>query len=68
MVPHGFKKSPHSKFYVNEKFTFFKLSIYPAKGQLISKCVCGFFNSPKKRTKIFDFTTMVPQVELFTLF
>ena len=36
-----------------------------AKGQLISKCLFGIFNSPKKRTKKFDFTTMVPQVELF---
>ena len=35
------------------------------KGQLISKCLFGIFNSPKKRTKKFDFTTtMVPQVEL----
>jgi hypothetical protein len=48
MVPHGFQKSPHSKFYVNEMFTFFKLSIKPAKGQLISKYAFGFFNSPKK--------------------
>ena len=36
------------------------------KGQLISKCLFGIFNSPKKRTKKFDFTTMVPQVELFS--
>ena len=36
------------------------------KGQLISKCLCGIFNSPKKRTKKkINFTTMVPQVELF---
>ena len=35
------------------------------KGQLISKCLLVIFNSPKKRTKKFDFTTMVPQVELF---
>ena len=34
------------------------------KGQLISKCLFGIFNSPKKRTKKFDFTTMVTQVEL----
>ena len=39
---------------------------YLLKGQLISKCLFGFFNSPKKRTKKFDFTTMVPQVELFS--
>ena len=36
------------------------------KGQLISKCLFGIFNSPKKRTKKFDFTTVVPQVELFS--
>ena len=37
-----------------------------SKGQLISKCLFGIFHSPKKRTKKFDFTTMVPQVELFS--
>ena len=26
-----------------------------AKGQLISKCLFGIFNSPKKRTKKFEF-------------
>ena len=36
------------------------------KGQLISKCLFGVFNSPKKRTKKFDFTTIVPQVEMFS--
>ena len=36
------------------------------KGQLISKCRYGFFNSPEKWTKKFDFTTTVPQVELFS--
>ena len=38
-----------------------------AKGHLISKCLFGTFNSPKNRTKKFDFTTMVPQVELVFL-
>ena len=38
------------------------------KGQLISKCLFGSFISPKKRTKKFNFTTMVPQVELFSFF
>ena len=28
------------------------------KGQLISKCLFGIFNSPKKRTKKLDSTTM----------
>ena len=36
------------------------------KGQSISRCLFGIFNSPKKRTKEFDFTTMVPQVKLFS--
>ena len=36
------------------------------KGQLISKCLFGFLNSRKKQTKKFDFTTTVPQVDLFT--
>ena len=36
------------------------------KGQLISKYLFGIFYSPKKRTKKFDFTTMVPQVELIS--
>ena len=31
---------------------------FRAKGQLISKCRFGIFNSPKKRTIKFDFTTM----------
>ena len=38
---------------------------FVAKGQLISKCIFVVFNSPKKRIKKFDFTTMVPQVEIF---
>ena len=37
------------------------------KGQLILKCLFGIFNSPKKRAKKFDFATMVPHVELFSL-
>ena len=37
-----------------------------SKGQLISKCLFGIFNSPKRQTKKFDFITMVPQVELFS--
>ena len=37
-----------------------------AKGQLISKCLFGIFNSPKKRTKKFNFTTKIPQVDLFS--
>jgi hypothetical protein len=37
----------------------------PFKGQLISKCIFGILNSPKKRRKKLNFTTMVPQVKLF---
>ena len=33
------------------------------KGQLISKCIFGIFNSPKRRTRKFDFTATVPQVK-----
>ena len=36
------------------------------KGQVISKCIFGIFNSPKKRTKKIVFTTMLPHVELFS--
>ena len=35
------------------------------KGQLISKCLFCILNSPKKQPKKFNFTAMVPQVELF---
>ena len=36
------------------------------KGQLISKCLFGIYNSSKKQTKQFDLTTMIPQVKLFS--
>ena len=39
------------------------LIIAKGKGQLILKCLFGIFNSPKKWTKRFNFTTMVPEVE-----
>ena len=51
-------------FLEKKKFSFVYRS--PSKGQLISKCLFGIFNSPKNRTKKIDFTTMVPQVELFS--
>ena len=35
------------------------------KGQSISKCLFGIFNTPKKWTKKFYFSTMVSQVEFF---
>ena len=36
------------------------------KGQLISKCLLGIFNSSKKRTNEFYFTTIKPQIDLFS--
>ena len=36
------------------------------KGQLISKGLFAILNSSKKRTKKIDFTTMIPQMELFS--
>ena len=35
------------------------------KGRLISKGIFGILNSLKKLTKKYDFTTMIPQVDLF---
>ena len=55
------------KLIANEIKESSKLSNH-TKGQLISKCLFGIFNSPKKQTKKFNFTTMVPQVELFSFF
>ena len=37
-----------------------------SKSQLISKCLFSIFNSPNKRTIKINFTTMVPQVDLFS--
>ena len=42
--------------------TYCRLKLH-TKGLLISKCLINIFNSPKKWTKKFDFTTMVPQVK-----
>ena len=39
-----------------------------AKGHLISKWLFGILNSPKNWTKKFNFTTMIPQVDLFLFF
>ena len=43
-----------------------QISLVFIKGQLISKGLFGILNSPKKRTKKFEFTTMIPQVDLFS--
>ena len=40
--------------------------ISPIKGQIISKGFLMLSISSKKRTKEFDFTTMIPQVDLFS--
>ena len=37
-----------------------------SKSLLISKGLFGILNSPKKRTKKIDFTTMIPQVDVFS--
>ena len=37
-----------------------------SKGQIISKANYGILNSSKKQTNKFDFTTMIPQVDLFS--
>ena len=44
------------------------LRIFYTKGQFIFKCLFGMYLQffPKKRTKKFDSTTMVSQVELFS--
>ena len=47
------------RYYVHE------LKLSRSKGQLISKCLFGIFNSPKKRTKKFNFTNMLPQSNCF---
>ena len=39
---------------------------YVTKGQFILKGLFGILNAPKKQTKIFDFTIMIPQVDLFS--
>ena len=38
------------------------------KGQIISKCLFGIFNSPKKRTKKINFATREPSQITFALF
>ena len=58
----------------NSNHLFFKTYLLTAaifgsricKGQLISQGLFGILNSPKKRTKIFDFTTIIAQVNLFS--
>ena len=41
-------------------------SIFISKGQLISKGLFSNLNSPKKQTNKFDFTSTIPQVNLFS--
>ena len=57
------KKVKYESMYVLTKKSH--LLVENGKGQLILKCLFGIFNTPKNLMKEFDFTTMVPQVELF---
>ena len=58
-----------SKIQLQKDFGFLvKKLAFLSKGQLISKCLFGIFNSPKKQTEKFDFSTMVPQVDCFRPF
>ena len=50
---------------MNRRFS--AIVLYPFKGQLILKCLFGFFNSPKKQTKQFDLRSY-SKVEVFCLF
>ena len=43
-------------------------TIASVKGQLILKLLFGIFNSPKKQTRKFDFTTMDLKLNCFRLF
>ena len=47
-------------------FMRFILQHYDTKGQIISKANYGILNSSKKRTNKFNFTTMIPQDDLFS--
>jgi hypothetical protein len=47
------------------KLSDHKSPMVTPKGQLILKELFGILNSPKKRMKKFNFTTMIPQVDLF---
>ena len=49
------------------KLIFYCFTGPNVKGQLISKCLYGIFNFPKKRTKNFDFTTMVTSSQIVFL-
>ena len=46
-------------------FMYARVEKMASKGQLFSKGFFGILNSPKKRTKKIDFTSMIPQVDLF---
>ena len=58
----------------NSNHLFFKTYLLTAaifgsricKGQLISKGLFGILNTPKKQTKKFDCTTIIPLVNLFS--
>ena len=62
-----FAQTQHAKYLAGCKTCTVSTSTNSTKGQLISKCLFGIFNSSQKQMKEFDLavTTMVPQVELF---
>ena len=47
-------------------FLYFVKSSGTYKGQLIPKRLFVILHSPTKRTEKFDFTAMIPQVDLFS--
>ena len=49
----------YNRFSMKECLNGFKSKEF-SKGQLISKGIFGILNSPKKQTKKFKFTTMIP--------
>ena len=57
-----FAQTQHAKYLAGCKTCTVSTSTNSTKGQLISKCLFGIFNSSKKRTKKIDLITMLPQV------
>ena len=59
----GKKKFSHI---FDKQFMKLHFNCHSSKGQLISKGVLMSLLSSKKRTKEFNFTTMIPQIDLFS--
>ena len=51
---------------ISQSMTFIFCLLVGSKGQIISKANYGILNFSKKRTNKFDYTTMIPQVNLFS--